>query len=206
MGTREKILNTSRILFNKLGIDNVSARIICGELKISLGNFSYHFPNKSKIISDLFQNMILENHTVLESLGGNEISIVAYLDAHRQLFLIQEKYRFFFLNLFEILTHHQDIRESYLSNSRAEKKMAKDRLYLYASEGVLKKGIKEEVYDRLISVGQILNNSWLVDAEFLYKGNQKKKLNYYMGICCGLLEPHLTDASRKQYNEYFNSL
>lgn len=184
----------------------VSARSICTALNISPGNFSYHYPNKNKIISDLFDNMLAENHSVLNSMAGNTISILTYLEAHKQLFIIQEKYKFFYLNMFEILTHNQDIRERYFSNSKEEKKMAKELLHLYTKKRILKNGIKEEHYDRLINVGQILNNSWVVDAELLYKGNQKKKLNYYMGICCGLLEPYLTDGALKEYNDYFNSL
>ncbi len=206
MTTKDKILDTSRILFNRLGIDNVSTRMICTELGISLGNFSYHYPDKNKIIHNLFHNMVAENHSVLGSLVGSELSILTYLESHKLLFMIQEKYKFFYLNLFEILTHNQEIKESYLDNSKAERKMAKRLLQLYATKGVLKKSIKEDNYDRLINVGQILNNSWLVDAELLYKGNQKKKLNYYMSICCGLLEPHLTENSLKEYHDYFKNL
>jgi AcrR family transcriptional regulator len=206
MTTKARISDTSRILFNRLGIDNVSARMICTELNISLGNFSYHYPDKNKIIHDLFHNMVGENHSVLGSLAGNEISILTYLESHKLLFMIQEKYKFFYLNLFEILTHNQEIKESYLDNSKAERKMAKQLLELYVTKGVLRKGIKEDTVDRLINVGQILNNSWLVDAELLYKGNQKKKLSYYMSICCGLMEPHLTEAALKEYNDYFTNL
>jgi AcrR family transcriptional regulator len=206
MTTKEKILDTSRILFNKVGIDNVSARAICEELNISPGNFSYHYPNKNKIISDLFQSMVAENYSVFESMAANDVSITAYLDGHKQLFMIQEKYKFFYLNLFEILTHNGDIREIYQRNAKAERKMATELLHLFSNKGVLKKGIKEEHYERLINVGRILTNSWLVDAELLYKGNQKKKLAHYLTICCGLLEPYLTETSLKQYNDYFNSL
>jgi hypothetical protein len=122
--------------------------------------------------------MVTENHSVLNTMAGNEINILTYLEAHKQLFIIQEKYKFFYLNMFEILTHNQDIREKYLNNSKEERKMAKDLLHLYATKNILKNNIKEEHYERLINVGQILNNSWLVDAELLYKGNQKKNLRY----------------------------
>lgn len=206
MTTREKILEAARLLFNKKGVEKVSVRNICSKLNISLGNFSYHFPDKGKIVSDLFQRMTEEMHAVLASIPRDSMSIFFYLESHKQLFLIQEKYKFFYLNLFEILTHHEDIKRSYLDNSKAERKMAHELLDLYVEKGVLKKGIPRLQFERMINVGQILNNSWLVDAEILFKGNQKKKLNYYMRICCGLLEPYLTDNSLKEYKRYFDRL
>src|SRR3989337_4100978 len=135
MTTKDRILDTSRILFNKVGIDSVSARTICAELNISLVNFSTHYPNKNKIISDLFQSMLGDKHLVLRSMAGSEVAIVTYLEAHKQLFMIQEKYKFFYLNLFEILTHNQDIKQRYLSNSKAERAMATKLLHFYSNNG-----------------------------------------------------------------------
>jgi len=84
--------------------------------------------------------------------------------------------------------------------------MAKDLLKLYSAKGILKKGITGGQCERLIAVGHILNNSWPVDAEILYKGNQKKKLRYYMSICCGLLEPYLTEKAAREYDQFFSNL
>ena len=55
-------------------------------------------------------------------------------------------------------------------------------------------------------VGQVLNNAWRVDDEILYKGNQKRKMACYMIICCGLLEPYLTEQSAGEYRHFFKNL
>lgn len=206
MTTKDRILDAARLLFNKNGLDKVSARTICTELNISPGNFSYHFPDKNKIILDLFEMMVAESHSVLAAIPRDEVSIILYLESHKQLFLIQDKYKFFYLNLFEIITHNEEIKASYLNNSKIERKIAQELLTLYVSRGILKKGIKEPQFERMINVGQILNNSWLIDAEILFRGDQKGKLRYYMSICCGLLEPYLTEASRNEYDNYFRNL
>jgi hypothetical protein len=65
--------------------------------------------------------------------------------------------------------------------------MAVEMLKMYSRQGIFKKGIADEEYERLVNVGQVLNNAWLMDAEILYEGSQKKKMAYYMNICCGLL-------------------
>ncbi|MFZ6014115.1 MAG: TetR/AcrR family transcriptional regulator [Bacteroidota bacterium] len=203
MTTQEKILEAARVLLNSVGIDNVSARTISAELNISPGNFTYYYTNKNQVIADLYKQMKLESQSVLASLTGNEIGILTYLEAHKRLFLIQEKYKFFYLNMFEILTNNPEVKERYLNESKSDRKMARELLKVYVDKGILKRGIGEEQFERLINVGQILNNSWLVDAEVLYKGNQKKKLSYYMSICCGLLEPFLTEDALKQYHRFF---
>ena len=84
--------------------------------------------------------------------------------------------------------------------------MAKDLMQLYSVRGKLKKGFTDGQCERLIAVGQILNNSWPVDAKILYKGNQKNKLRYYMSICCGLLEPYLPEKADQEYVQFFSNL
>jgi AcrR family transcriptional regulator len=206
MSTKEKILEAARELLNRVGLDTVSARTICAELNISPGNFTYYYSNKNEVISDLYKSMRLEIETVLLTMTKGELNILAYLQIHQQLFVIQEKYKFFYLNLFDILTGDPDLKDEYLSAVKAERKMAIEMLKMYSRHGIFKKGMREEDYERLINVGQVLNNAWLIDAEILYKGNQKKKMAYYMKICCGLLESYLAEQSAIQYRSFFNNL
>lgn len=206
MSTKERILGAALELFNAVGIDNVSTRTICDKLKISPGNFTYYYTNKNQVVADLYLCMRSENEAIFVSLKDSSPGIITYLQTHQQLFQIQEKYKFFFLNLFEILTTNPELKDAYLQASRHERKTAIEMLRAYSQLGVLKKGISEETYEKLVNVGQILNNAWLTDAEILYKGNHKSKMKYYMGICCGLLEPYLTEKALKEYREFFSNL
>ncbi len=206
MKTNEKILDASRKLFNTKGLANVSVRDICAELGISVGNFSYHFPSKDKIVVCLYQNMLSELVQILETIPRDKVSIVLYLESHKHLFQIQLKYKFIYLNLFELVTSHPEIKATYLNNISFERKTAKTLFDLYVSKGVIKKGVSKAQFERILNVGQIINNSWIIDAEIVFEGNIKQQLHYYMGICCGLLEPYLTDGSLIEYNEYFKTL
>lgn len=206
MSTKDRILEASREIFNTTGIDNVSTRTICDRLKISPGNFTYYYTNKNQIVADLYTRMREECQAALRTMAVATPDILTYLETHQKLFQIQDKYKFFYLNLFEILTTNPEIKELYLRESKLERKMAIEMLRVYTQQNVLKKGISEHEYEKLVSVGQILNNAWLVDAEILYKGNQKKKMAYYMGVCCGLLEPYLTEKAAKEYRDFFKNL
>ncbi len=82
MKTREKILVTTQTLFNKKGIGQVSIRNICDELDISLGNFTYYFPDKQQIAVELFRKMINELENIDSQIKISRQSILYLLHYH----------------------------------------------------------------------------------------------------------------------------
>ncbi len=206
MNNRERILTAALKLFNSRGVLKVSVRDICEDLNISPGNFSYHFPDKELVVSELYHRMSDKIHDVVASIPYNQASVTFFLETHRLIFLIQNEYRFFYLNLFEILTHFRGIKKSFSERYRQEKAFAREFMALYAKKGVLVPGLTDEQYQRLVDVGMILNNAWMVDAEINAKSSMKKKMLHYMQLCCGRLEPYLTAAARKEYQAYFEEL
>lgn len=203
---KQKILDATRLLYNKHGLSAVTSRMISDKLRISLGSFSYHFPDKKNILINLYEEMLREIQTVYTSVQNSEPNIVAYLNSHKRLFLIQEKYKFFYLNLFEILTTYPNIKLVHSQRRMEELHMAKQVFSLYMKMGILKKDIADSQIERLINVGQILNNFWPVDAEISPRLNDIERLSHYMKICCGLLEPYLEPESLNKYHDYFSQL
>ncbi|MDW3646425.1 MAG: TetR/AcrR family transcriptional regulator [Bacteroidia bacterium] len=197
---------TALQLFNEQGFRTVTVENICEKLEISKGNFNYHFRKKESLIELLYDSMVEEVHKLISEIPFEDAKVSYFLETHQALFHIQAKYRFFFLNLFEILSHYPSIKEKYLQRYELEKSFAFQSLKIYMEKGVLRKDIREEELDRIIEVGYVLNNSWAVDAEIHFQGNEQQKMIHYLQLCCGRLEPYLSSAARKEYLAYFDRL
>ena len=206
MGNKRKILDTARHLFNEQGLKQVTARAICKEIGISPGSFSYHFPDKSRIIATLYTEMREEMAAAVGDLATAEVSVLTYLETHRRHFKIQIAYRFFYLNLFEIMTQYPEIGDQYRQSTQQERVMARQMILYYIQSGIIKPDLSPTEIDRIINVGQILNNFWALDAELMQNLTGNGQQAYYMQICCGLLEPYLMPDSLQIYRDYFVEL
>jgi AcrR family transcriptional regulator len=206
MKTRDKILQISQELFNKKGIGKVSVRNICEDLKISLGNFTYYFPDKQRIVIELYHRMTGEIESAAGTITANRDSIVFLLELHNRLFKIQNSYKFFYLNNFELLNNFHEIREAYQQHRVQEGAMMRALFRNYVDKGIFKKNIEETHFERLISIAQMVNSFWIIEAELNFKGSEKRKLIYYLQLCCSMLEPYLSPTALEEYSNFFRNI
>ena len=190
---------------------SVSVRNICDDkaLQISPGNFTYYFNSqnsKGELLEELYNKMINEIYQVVSAIPVDHASIVYFLETHRQIFFIQHKYKFFYLNMFQILTHFERLRKLYLQRYEMDRMYARQMVQLYQEKGVLISNLDESIIEKIIDLGYILNNSWLLDAEIHFQGDMQKKMRHYLEICCGRLEPYLTSKAKKEYDAYLSDL
>lgn len=206
MKTKDKILYEAQELFNKNGIRKVSVRSISDALQISVGNFTYHFPTKKNLIVELYCKMIAEIEETGMHIMISKESILFFLEYHKQIFKIQNSYKFFYLNNFELLNAFGELRQAYLQHRERQKTMILELFQHYVDEGVFEKNIDEIAFERLISIGQMVDTFWIVDAEISFKGSEKKKLVHYLELCCSLIENYLTPAAFQEYKSFFENL
>lgn len=211
MKTRDRILDAARILYNQHGVANVSVQDICNELNISKGNFWYHFQSKEfrsqdLIILELYQQMMQETGKLLDQIPRNQASIRYFLETHQQVFLIQTKYKFFYLNLFEILGTNAQLKQQYVAYRKMGEELAHELLKLYLEKGVLEPSLRSEDVKRLLVIGQILDSFWAIDAEIFFQGDMREKMIHYLQICCGLLLPYLTPSATAEYEQFFEEI
>ncbi len=206
MTTKDRILETARKLLNEHGLKSVTARLICKEMAISLGSFSYHFPDKDEIITLLYERMCREMQEIMLVIPPDDSSILYYLEMQFELFKLQLKYKFYYLNLFQILHENEQLRRIHENQSNLGRALNRHLLQLYIERGVLRKEIRFLNFDQLVEAGQILNNSWLLYADLRSEEDERELLMHYLKLSCGFLEPHLTAKAREEYQLFFEEL
>ena len=109
MKTRDRILHTSRTLFNEEGEAHQTAVDIAGALEISPGNLYYHFKGKDAIIHALFDEFEEEMMIILR---GSRGVISSIQDSWVYTYIILEEiydFRFFYRNLGALLARYPDL-------------------------------------------------------------------------------------------------
>jgi AcrR family transcriptional regulator len=107
--TRERILETALVLFNRLGEPHATTADIAGEMEISPGNLYYHFRSKDQIIAELFAafEQRLDGLLVLPEgrrAGVEDLWLLLHL-----LFEAMWDHRFLFRDLDEILSRNRKL-------------------------------------------------------------------------------------------------
>ena len=105
--TRERILETALLLFNRLGEPNVTTADIAGEMEISPGNLYYHFRSKDEIIAELFATFAQRLEELLTWPEGREAGVEDLWLLLHLLFETMWQYRFLFRDLDEILSRNR---------------------------------------------------------------------------------------------------
>ncbi len=203
MKTSDKILLTAKNLFNKDGLANVSVRDICRHLGISVGNFTYHFPNKDQLMIQLYYNMVAELEEGPKQVEAPTESVLFFLQYHQHIFKIQNRYKFFYLNTFELLKNHPEIKKAYLQHIQRERKFIEELMQRNIEAGVFEKTMTHDVAKKIIRVGQMVNIAWITDAEISFNGNEKNMLKHYLELCCSIIEPYLMPSAREEYEKFF---
>jgi hypothetical protein len=120
--TAERILQTTRHLFNRFGEPNVSTTVISAELCISPGNLYYHFPAKDELVNALFADYFQKLQPILAAAPHVSDVEEAWFFMHT-LFELVWDYRFLYRDLGDLLSRNrrleQDIKDVLLHKTSA---------------------------------------------------------------------------------------
>lgn len=100
--TRERILETSLDLFNRVGESHTTTADIAGEMNISPGNLYYHFRNKDDIIGELYAAYEAQVLPLLADPGERRVDVEDLWLLLHLLFERMWAYRFLYRDLDEI--------------------------------------------------------------------------------------------------------
>lgn len=102
--TRERIVETSLLLFNRSGEPNVTTADVADEMGISPGNLYYHFRNKDEIVAELFAAFERRLDSLLVAPPGRVVDVEDLWLFLHLLFEVMWEFRFLYRDLDEILS------------------------------------------------------------------------------------------------------
>ncbi len=170
--TKDKIIATSVRLFNERGFVNVSLRDIARELEISPGNLSYHYKNKDVIVAHIYDNIVAERNTLLS--GVQLIPSIANINKQLvPLMDLYKKYRFFYLDIIEIIRGYPAIAEKHRIHIQNQIDYIKAMLDYSVGSGNMEREPIEGFYQALAQNVWMVLTFWMnqqivrgVDGEF----------------------------------------
>lgn len=193
INNRTRILTESIELFNRDGVVPVTTNHICQHLKISPGNFYFHFKNRETVLRELFKAMTEETYALWKAeLHGEEtLTPIKFIEDSLEIFW---KYRFFHREMYFI--RRQDPELSKLWHQH----LGKTRHFMKQAYAIwVKKGWMHPIRDAatLRSVSDmvlITASSFFQFYEGVDKPATRRPLTLATDYLIHFLEPHLTES------------
>lgn len=203
MKTKDKILETARILFNTHGISAISSKAIAEEMGISYGNLCYHFPKKDDIILQLYLNMQKNVEQQFKNIKEEVINLEFMLSRLKILFVEIYKYKFIYLGITKVVRHFDHIKKHAQDQFDQRWNILDTISGFLIANGYMKAFKDDRQKDMLIHALLMVSNSWISDAEVFYKGKDDEKIDYYMQVFFNLVRPTLTEKGLEGFKTVY---
>jgi AcrR family transcriptional regulator len=201
MGTRDKILETAREMFNEQGIENTSAKMIATKMRISDGNLRYHFRTKESLIYALYRQLA----------EGFDQQFVPLDTDHQfsleQIYLMLESvytrlytHRYLMADFMAIMRKYPRIAQDYRQLIRRREQQFTRLIELFRQQGMLKSDIPMNQYRQMIQQFYVFSDAWIGHAEvFMKEAGAEEKIRHYVQLAFSIIAPYLTEEGKAQY-------
>lgn len=196
--TKSNILKSALKLFNEKGYLNVRLQHIADEAFISVGNLAYHFENKQEILVTLYKEAHLLQKDLLHEL--NIVPLFEHLDRHwRNVFEVQQVYKFFYLDTLEILRSNRSIRATHQDHVAWEISQFIQMLKFNVSRGVFRGLSTEEELGQVAYLLWICESSWYRQA--MVRGEVQEGSEGFRASLWSILWPYCSEIGRQEYQQ-----
>lgn len=198
--TKEKILETALLLFNRDGIDAVTIRHIAQEMGISHGNLQYHYASTDVIIHELY-NRMAARFDVLMTAAPEQLmdELLQFRETVAETYRLIHGYRFIFLHFVEIGRRVPAIIKHYHQNMKKREPQMLHLFQLLKEKGVMRKDIPEDILKLLVQQIFLVSDFWLSSNEITMQLRGKKALEYHERFFFSMLYPYLTPKGLKYF-------
>lgn len=202
--SKEKILQKALELFNINGFGNVSIRQIAAELNISHSNLIYHYKTKNDMADALYTELLQKAVALNASVKKSENFIENLFNSTKTGFEILYDYRFFMIDLNEILKENTLLKSAFLEVEKVRSKMYKDVIEKGIIQGNFRKELYENEYDFFIEQIKIYSDSWITSSQIYHSGSTKEDvIDHYVGLFIKMFVPYFTENIQTQFLKMF---
>lgn len=199
--TKQRILEAALNLFNDIGYQQVTIRMIALELKMSSGNLNYHFKKREDLLEALYFQMVTDFDQRVEDLAETDISFYQIKTDIRSSMERMVQYKFIWTDLYNLLKLSDKIFDHF---STVNKKRVEGNLYLFDrlnKMGLMRKakipGEYEMLAQRMVNFG----DTWIYSSEIYRLKNTKEYIDSQSNTMITMLYPYLTPEGEKAYLE-----
>ncbi|HQO04160.1 MAG TPA: TetR/AcrR family transcriptional regulator [Spirochaetota bacterium] len=192
--TRNLIIETALKLFNDEGAYRVTTNHIADKAGISPGNLYYHFRNKEEIIREIFQRILAR----FDRLWGDDtgsINAGGFADIFGETCNIYYEYRFFYLEITQLLGHDADLKKIYEKNREKRFHQEREMYRTLIDTGILMEPESEQELSQLITIGWIISDFWLSYLCTSGRTITRESVREYMVHVFRLLKPYLEPSA-----------
>ena len=193
MKTRERILHTALLLFNKEGESHVTTVDIANEMDISPGNLYYHFKGKEVIIEALYDRFDDAFSDILHAPINKELQAE---DSWYYLYVVFEEmyaYRFIYQNLSDLLQRYDFVNKRFRRLLNLEFQTAKTLIGILRDVNILK--MDDADVDVLVN-GIVMTVTYWIAYSSLRDGGQPQQIILHKGVfqVLSLISPYLSEG------------
>lgn len=195
-GTRERILEAARLLFNERGVQTTTLRQIASHLEMSQGNLNYHFRTKQEILESLYFELVEKMDAEMEHMTqGSSVMALLYESAGKSMTIFFQ-YRFLMRDMYLIYRENEKIKKHYLGLQGIRKTQFLGLFQSMIQQGQLREEEFADEYARLYQRVNILGDNWINAAELFQTA---EAVDYYQKLLFEVIYPYLTKEGRAEY-------
>lgn len=194
--TRSYILERSLKLFNLNGFVNVRLQHIADALSISVGHLAYHFKNKDAIIESLYDQLKEQQEILLCDFRTAHLFEDINLQL-QQIFQLQKRYLFFYLDTLEVLRAYPAIKEKHRQHIAWQLQQIEWMFEFNHFRGSFKEISKEGYNNKSAWLLLITMDSWMHGR--LISGLDHLREEDFLHDIWNLLAPNFTEEGQEEF-------
>ena len=197
-GTRQRILDTARELFNEAGLARVGVREIARALEMSPGNLAYHFATKDELVAALVKELHAQVNADVGAGMTAEPSLAGFYRAVLAAMRDMLAYRFVLLSYADAVRASPEL-QALAAEHLARRRQRHDLLLeALARAGYLDRRAALARADLLFEQGELISSGWLNAATVRGWQDDEETIRHFAKVGVALLGPCCTPRGARQ--------